>query len=222
MSNQVFSGPVPRFFPNVGQADKFTLQKNVVGPPAFGFTVKAISNAGVFLFLNQLNGLPAATVPQIITSQNAATKPYWTIAQSTPLGGAVVLWSNTDNVVAVTANLPCWLNNAAGVLTGAYVKFEACVMDPANSYAVLVNQGLVATQAMDSVPGAITPLSISPPGNASVSTVIEVKAGYVLGVRAILVYPTDPASAAFNIVIQDDLNSTAAIQTECSLSFQKL
>jgi hypothetical protein len=222
MSNQVFSGPVPRFFPSAGQVDKFTLLKNVVGPPALGYTVKAITKDGVFLFFDELNDQQADTVSGIIASQNVATRPYWTIAQSTPLGGAVVLWSAVDNVIAVTANLPCWLNNAAGVLTGAYVKFEACVMDPNNSFAVIVNQGLVATQAMDSIPGAIAPLSISTPGNASISTVIEVKAGYVLGVRAILVFPTAPSSNAFNLVLQDDLNSTGAIQTECSLSFQKL
>lgn len=221
MSNQVFASPVPRFFPNSDQADKFTLLKNVVGPPALGFTNKPITKNGVYLFWNVLNELTVSSAASFITAQNDLTRPYWSIASVTALAGAVALFSKLDNVVQVSATIPCWLR-AGSVLNGGYIKFAAHVLDPANSYAVISSHALCATQAMASSTSASTAIAISPPGNVHLDCTVEVKAGQALAIFATLVYPTDPNSGAFTLIIQDDANSTGALQTACSLTFRKI
>jgi hypothetical protein len=222
MSNQVFSSPVPRFFPNTDQADKFTLIKNTVGPPALGYTNKPITKAGCYLYWNMLNDLFGTNAVECIRAQNDMTRPYWSVTQvGLALNGATALFSKVDNLIQVSVVLPCWLQ-AGSVLNGAYVKLTAHVLDPANSYAVVSSHGFATTQAMSSAGGGpISAIFISPQGNISLDCTVEVRAGLALAIFATVVYPTDP-NQAFSLVIQDDANSTGTLQTACSVTFRKV
>lgn len=220
MSNQVFANLSGRFFPNPGQKDKLTLAKNA---GALGYLDLPLTVSGSYLQFNVLNGNSISTVSTYPPAQNISTIPYWTIAPgSGAVNGAPILVSNVNNNVLVSAEIPFWMRKGL-VISGGFVRFAACVLDPDNSYSILSSSDLVTSNPFDTNTSASGALTTPLPGGCSISTVVNVPTGKALAVKAYFIYPAD-YTQAIDLIIQDDAMNTnpAALMIECSLSFQKM
>lgn len=210
MSNQVFSnqyGSGTRYLPRNEEIDILTLTKDSGSGPAIGTQTKAITTAGAGLFFSRLNNNDAVVVNGIMNYNNyqkASTKQYWQLyASSVTLGGATLLVSNTDNVIAVEAVLPCRYGTGSGDLP---VKLAIVVLDASN------NQ--IETYALNNrdMTGGITTNDMN---GFFLSAIVRVRAGQKLAVFGY-------SNATRNLTYEDDKNGTSAIVFEVKLSFAKL
>jgi hypothetical protein len=210
MSNQVFSnrlGAGTRYLPRNEEIDILTLTKDSGSGPAIGSQTKAITTTGNGLFFSRLNGNDAVAVGGIMNYNNyqkAITKQYWQLyADSTVLGGATLLVSTADNVIAVQAVLPCRYGSGSGDLP---LKLAIVVLDPAN--AVLETYSL----ANRDLTGGITTNDMN---GFTLNAIVRVKAGQKIAVYGY-------SNATRNLTYEDDKNGTSSIIFEAKLSFTKL
>lgn len=225
MSNQVFSGQTPRYFPSGRQQDVLTLIKNVAGPPAIGYATKSLTTF-VDLFWGRLNGsntIVAAGVVNYPLYQVPETKPYWTLsANSAVLGGGSLLYSHIDQVIGVDAVIPFGIKTAVAGTTFS-IKLAVMVLDPANAYAVVASKALYGANIYGSTAVANADAYTNP---SSLSTDVRVKAGQAVSVRAFIHQAYGVAVPApletVDLHIQDDTNGLATVPLECSLVFSKL
>lgn len=199
------NGP-SRYLPRASETDYLTLVKNVnPGTPGeYGNAAKPLAQTGTGLFWDRLNGNACVTVASVVNYpryQSNDTKPYWTIsANAGVLGGATLLYSKCDNVIAVNAVIPGSFPGAAVLIP---LKLAIIVMDSNNvrlhTYALVGSREVVGNQTDD--PWAI-------------SAVVPVLAGQKI---AIFGYSTGNSFR-----YQDELNGNPTITVECMLSFTKM
>lgn len=117
MSNQVYSNSVGGgtiYSPSVAVSDVLTIIPNQAAvpnvSPAYGKIQKNVPGTGKGVYWDRLNGIDVPVVAGVgnySIAQNPNTRPYWAINAATAiLGGATVLYSLVDNVIAVNAVVP--------------------------------------------------------------------------------------------------------------------
>lgn len=218
MSNQVFSGALPRYFPNVAQSDVFTFIKSNPGPPAFGRLSGSLNTVGAPLYWDRLNGSGCTLTAgkyNYQDFQSPLTKPYYLLTSSTFIQNrCTLLQAITDNVIQVEVIAPM-SHTDTGVIKEIMVN---CVLldginneDYANAKVVCM-----AAKRITGTPSAVSP-------NATVSTIafsgtVSVQAGQLLGVY--VSKTTEAADGAF--VVQDTSNGQPQLFIEAMCSFTKL
>jgi hypothetical protein len=195
-----------RYLPRASEIDVFTLTPNQGGPPAFwGQVIKALATTGTGLFWNTLNGNATATTVGTAVNyalyQNPQTVKYWTlVANSTILGGATLLYSNVDNVIAINAVIPCRFATGSGT---APLSFMIQVLDANNN--VVSNYALTGSRAIT--------LS-STDESYSCSAIVPVLRGQKCGIFGF--------STGNSLTYEDFLNGNANVTFRCMLSFEKM